>query len=451
MISINPYTNLVIQKYNELSDEELNDRLSKVGLAFEDWRRTGSDTRREMMSNVAFELRKNIEKYSLTITREMGKVISESKAEVEKCAWLCEYYAENASHFLANEKIVTDAYDSFVRYDPLGTILGIMPWNFPFWQVFRFAVPTLMAGNTAVLKHASNVQGCASLIEKIFNESGFPESVFINLCISSSRVDGLIENLVIKGISLTGSEIAGRQVAESAGRNIKKSLMELGGSNAFIVLADADLDKAAETGLKARMMNAGQSCIAAKRFIIEKKIIRKFTELFLERIRQIRQGDPERPETTMGPLASIQQAEILEDQVSRSINKGARILVGGKRENAFFTPTVLDSVEPGMSLFDEEIFGPVAPIIAAKDIAEALRLAGRTDFGLGVTIFTEDLDNARRISSEFRDGAVFVNDLVKSDPRLPFGGTGKSGYGRELARQGIQEFTNIKSVYIRKL
>jgi succinate-semialdehyde dehydrogenase / glutarate-semialdehyde dehydrogenase len=448
--SINPYTNLQIEVFEEFSDAKLKEILALSADAFKKWKITDFGQRKSLLNKTAGLLIKNIKDYSLAITLEMGKPISEARSEVEKCAWVCEYYAKNGEDFLKDETIDTDAYLSYVCFEPLGTILGIMPWNFPFWQVFRFAIPTLMAGNTVLLKHASNVQICAQLIENIFSESGFPPSVFSNLVISSEKVGKIIEHDVIKAVSLTGSEFAGQKVGEIAGRNIKKSLLELGGSNAFVVLEDADIEKAAEVGFKARMMNAGQSCIAAKRFIVHKKVVNRFIELFLEKLNKLKQGDPTKEEINMGPLASVEQAETIEKQVRISVEMGAKIIKGGNRLNALFSPTLLVNVLPGMPLFDEEVFGPVAPIIVASDSSEAVSLANLTRFGLGVSLFTSDLKKAKNMVSEFGDGAVFINEMVKSDPRLPFGGTGQSGFGRELSIQGIREFVNIKTVYIKK-
>jgi succinate-semialdehyde dehydrogenase/glutarate-semialdehyde dehydrogenase len=448
--SINPYTGSVIEEFEEFSDVKLEDILIQSANAFEKWKMTAFSSRKLLLKKVAEILTSNAGEYALSITMEMGKPIFESKAEVEKCAWVCNYYAENGEAFLREEPAGTDAFLSYVRYEPLGTVLGIMPWNFPFWQVFRFAVPTLMAGNAVLLKHASNVQGCARHIENIFLRSGFPPDIFTNLVLGSDRVGKIIENDIVKAVSLTGSEFAGQKVAELAGRNIKKSLLELGGSNAFVVLDDADIEKAAEIGVRARMMNAGQSCIAAKRFIICRNVSDQFIERFHEKLRQLKAGDPLREQTTIGPLASVQQAKAVDNQVKRSVGMGARILTGGNMKNAFYSPTILLDVQPGMPVFNEEVFGPVAPVIIARDTAEAVSLANMTEFGLGVSLFTNDLDKAMELVSEFKDGAVFINDLVKSDPRLPFGGTGRSGYGRELAIHGIREFVNVKTVYVRK-
>ena len=448
--SINPYTNSVIEEFDEFSESKLEELLIQSGDAFKKWKRTKFDYRRSLMNRVSGLLIENIKEYAESITAEMGKPLSESKAEVEKCAWVCDYYAENAEIFLREESVVTDADISYVCYEPLGTILGIMPWNFPFWQVFRFVVPTLMAGNTVLLKHASNVQICARHIENIFTRSGFPSSVFSNLVIGSYRVGKIIEHDSVMAVSLTGSEFAGQKVAETAGRKIKKTLLELGGSNAFVVLADADVEKAVEIGIKARMQNAGQSCIAAKRFIVHEKVSEKFVALFKEKLKELHHGDPTEKETIIGPLATIEQAETVDKQVRVSVEMGARVISGGIPENTFFPPTLVIDVRPGMPLFDEEVFGPVAPVIIAKDTSDAVTLANNTKFGLGVSLFTNDLKKAKDLVHEFNDGAVFINALVKSDPRLPFGGTKQSGYGRELAINGIREFVNIKTVYVKK-
>ena len=449
--SINPYSNELIKEFEEYPEAKLDEILIRSEYAFAKWKRTDFASRETLMKNAARLLLKNINEYAGAITSEMGKPIKESRAEIEKCAWVCEYYAENAASFLREELVDTDADKSFVRYEPLGTILGIMPWNFPFWQVFRFAVPTLMAGNTVLLKHASNVQICAKHIEDIFNQSGFPEAVFTNLVVGSGRVEKIIRHDCVKAVSLTGSEYAGQKVAETAGNEIKKSLLELGGSNAFVVLEDADIEKAVETGIKARMMNGGQSCIAAKRFIIHKKVIGRFIGLFCEGLQRLKQGDPSVETTDIGPLVNVQQAEAVEQQVRKSVGMGAKLIAGGTRDKAFFAPTLIADVKPGMPLFDEEVFGPVAPVILFSDTEEAIRLANMTKFGLGVSLFTSNLKKAAELVSEFDDGAVFINSLVKSDPRLPFGGTKRSGFGRELALQGIREFVNVKTVYIKKL
>jgi succinate-semialdehyde dehydrogenase / glutarate-semialdehyde dehydrogenase len=450
LISTNPYTNSVINELEEYSEAKVEKLLTQSVDAFGEWKRTTFEFRSSLMGKAAALLRNNVHEYAGIITSEMGKPINESVAEIIKCAWACEYYALNAQHFLIAEHVDTDADMSYIHYEPIGPVLGIMPWNFPFWQVFRFAVPTLMAGNTVLLKHASSVQLCASKIESIFTRAGFPSSVFRNLAVGSARVEKIIRHDSVRAVSLTGSEAAGRMVAAIAGSAVKKTLLELGGSNAFVVLADADLQKAVETGIKARFQNAGQSCISAKRFITDEKVSDQFVSLFVKKMNSLKMGDPSKEDTDLGPLANIQQAEKVEEQVKRSVEMGARVISGGSRNKAFYEPTLLIDVVPGMPLFDEEVFGPVVPVTVAKNTAEAIALANNTTFGLGVTLFTNDLDNAAKLVPEFKDGAVFINSLVKSDPRLPFGGTGRSGYGRELGVQGIKEFVNIKTVYFKK-
>jgi succinate-semialdehyde dehydrogenase / glutarate-semialdehyde dehydrogenase len=448
--SINPFTGQVLRVFEEISDQEGNEILEGSAIAFETWKNTGNEHRRLLMEKTASLLRENIKEYSAGITCEMGKPLKESEAEIEKCAWVCDYYAQNAESLLKTEYIRTDADISYVSFEPLGTILGIMPWNFPFWQVFRFAVPTLMAGNTVLLKHASNVQICAGNIEKIFTEAGFPTGVFRNLVLGSERIEKIIIHESVKGVSLTGSEFAGQKVAVAAGNALKKCVLELGGSNAFIVLNNADLQKAADSGINARFLNAGQSCISAKRFILEREASDKFMELFLERISRLKSGDPSSSETEMGPLCSLEQAEKIEEQVNRSVGMGALVIKGGNREKAYYEPTVVGNVRPGMPLFDEEVFGPVAAVSVVNNSDEAIDLANNTRYGLGVSIFTNDIKKASEMVTKFPDGSVFINGLVKSDPRLPFGGTRRSGYGRELSGYGIREFVNIKTVWIKK-
>ena len=446
--SINPYTNKTIREFEEYSDDKVKEILLQSAEIFEEWKSVSVTHRSSLMAKAARLLRTNVSEYAEAITAEMGKPVRESRAEVEKCAWVCEYYARYAEQFLAPETVETDAYRSYVYYEPLGTILGIMPWNFPFWQTFRFCAPTLMAGNTVLLKHASNVQICAQHIENIFIRAGFPGAVFRNLVIGSARVEDVIRHPAVKAVSLTGSELAGQKVASAAAAVIKKSLLELGGSNAFIVLEDADIQKAVETGIKARFQNAGQSCIAAKRFIVHEKVSDEFIDLFLREMKKIKTGDPAKEETELGPLSGTKQAEAVEEQVGRSITMGARLISGGIRNKAFFQPTLITNVLPGMPLFDEEVFGPVAPVTIVENTMEAVALANATNFGLGVSLFTRDLKKAAELVREFHDGAVFINAMVKSDPRLPFGGTKRSGFGRELAIQGIREFVNVKTVYI---
>ncbi|MBK6729723.1 MAG: NAD-dependent succinate-semialdehyde dehydrogenase [Bacteroidetes bacterium] len=450
IVTINPFTNSQIASYEEHTSEELQIILSNADVIFKKWRTTTFKERVLLMHNAAEILLKNRNKYANTISLEMGKPINEAIAEVEKCAWVCNFYADNAEQFLATETIETDAQSSKIKYQPLGAILAVMPWNYPFWQVFRFAAPSLMAGNVGLLKHAGNVLGSAKHIEDIFIEAGFPKGVFQNLFVGHDAVKDILENKFVKAVSLTGSEKAGASVAAIAGKNIKKSLLELGGSNAFIVLSDADIKQAVSVGVKARMQNAGQSCIAAKRFILMDDIAEKFITAFTDEVNKLISGDPLETTTQMGPLARVDLAEQIEKQVNDSIAKGAKLIAGGKRKNAFYSPTVLINVTPGMPAFDEELFGPVAAITIVKTEEEALAHANNSEFGLGATVFTNSKQKADYFIDNIEDGAVFINALVKSDPRLPFGGTKKSGYGRELGKYGILEFVNIKTVYIDK-
>jgi succinate-semialdehyde dehydrogenase/glutarate-semialdehyde dehydrogenase len=386
------------------------------------------------------------------MTEEMGKPIAAAESEVDKCAWVCDYYAEHAAAFLSPEASATDAARSFVRFDPIGPVLAIMPWNFPFWQHFRFAAPAVMAGNVGVLKHASNVPGCALAIEDLFRRAGFPEGVMTTLLVPSARTAELIARPEIKAVTLTGSEAAGREVAAQAGRHLKKTVLELGGSDPFIVLDDADPIAAAEQAARARTINSGQSCIAAKRFLVEEAVADRFEAEFVRRMEALRVGDPMDRETEVGPLAREDLLTALDDQVSRSVAAGARLATGGRRldrKGWFYPPTVLLGVRPGMPAFDEETFGPVAAVTRARDAAEAIELANRSRFGLGASIWTGDPARAEDLAREIEAGSVFVNGMVKSDPRLPFGGVKSSGYGRELAAFGIREFVNIKTVWIK--
>ena len=412
------------------------------------WRNLSIQNRISFLPQLAQLLLENKEEYATCITTEMHKPISQAIAEVEKCALLCNYYYENAETFLATKNIKTDASESFVAYEPFGVILGVMPWNFPFWQVFRFAVPTLIAGNTVVVKHASNVPKSAELIQEIFEQAGFPKGCYQDLPISSNEVAVVIANPIIKAVSLTGSEQAGIAVAIEAGKHLKKCVLELGGSNAFIVLEDANLEKAVATAVNARMQNAGQSCIAAKRFLVHENIAGEFVAKFEVAIQNLKTGNPLDKQTQIGSLARVDLAEELEIQVQKSIQMGAKLIVGGNTKDAFYEPTILTNVTTEMPVFKEETFGPVAAIITFKTIEEAIKLSNQSEFGLGVSIFTQDIDFIKTKISSFNEGAVFINEMVKSDPRLPFGGIKKSGYGRELAEDGIKEFVNVKTVVI---
>lgn len=447
--SINPYNGKEVGSHKENTEWETIAMLKNAHYAFERWRNVPVEKRSQLMAKAGQVLRDNVEEYARMITLEMGKPITESRAEVNKCAWVCDYYAEHAAKFLADEVIKTDARNSYVRHDPIGCVLAIMPWNFPFWQVFRFAAPTLTAGNTGILKHASIVFGCAKQIEGVFQKAGFPDGVFQNLVINHDKTESVIAHDAIKAVTLTGSERAGAAVAEIAGRHIKKSVLELGGNNAFIVWEDADLDMAVHTALAARMLNCGQSCIAAKRFILVEGIYDEFVSRFTQEVHKLKSGDPMDDATQVGPLARKDLAAELQGQVKKSMAQGAELLLGGKQDGCYHEPTVLGNVKPGMPAFDEETFGPLAAMIKAKDEADTFALAEQSKYGLGVTVCTRDAKKAASLAGSISDGAYFVNELVKSDPRLPFGGSKRSGYGRELARDGMMEFVNRKTVYVK--
>ncbi|ESU29088.1 Aldehyde dehydrogenase [Flavobacterium limnosediminis JC2902] len=419
--------------------------------AFRYWKKTPIAERIAHIQNLKNTLHEHREQHATLITQEMGKPITQSLAEVDKCGVLCDYYCENAITLLQTKHIPTDeGHENFVTYEPLGVLLGVMPWNFPFWQVFRFAIPSIIAGNVVMVKHASNVPQSAESIEALFVESGFPIGIYQNLHISSDKVAEVIAHPQIKAVSLTGSEAAGSAVASQAGKYLKKSLLELGGSNAFIVCEDANLDKAVAVAVNARMQNTGQSCIAAKRFLIHETVFDVFAEKLKQALSHLKTGDPMDPETQIGSLARLDLAEDLEKQVNKSIEMGAKVLLGGKRNGAFYEPTILTNITTEMPVFKEETFGPVAALISFETLEEAISISNQSEFGLGVCIFTEDVASLRNHISEFNEGAVFINEMVKSDPRLPFGGIKKSGYGRELAEEGIKEFVNIKTVVIRK-
>ena len=447
--SVNPYNGEELASYSSLTETELLGKIEQSEKAYSDWKETSLQKRCTLIQKVASILTENAHEYAEMITLEMGKPISESLAEVKKCAWVCEYYAENAQAFLSDTIIKTDASKSFVTHSPIGTVLAIMPWNFPFWQVFRFAAPTLLAGNTALLKHASNVFGSAEMIEDIFIKAGVPAGVFQNLIVHHDTTETILAHNSVQAVSLTGSERAGSAVAALAGKHIKKSLLELGGSNAFIVWEDADIDAAVNTALVARMLNCGQSCIAAKRFILLDGIYDEFVTKFTEGIRTMKSGNPLMKDTQVGPLARVDLADELQKQVKESIQKGAKLLLGGGQKDAYHEPTILGDVTPGMPAFDEETFGPLAAMIRARSIDEAFDLANKSKFGLGLTVCTRDIERALSYANRVPDGAYFINELVKSDPRLPFGGTKKSGYGRELSLDGILEFVNRKTIYVK--
>lgn len=415
------------------------------------WRKETLEHRLSFLPRLSKTLTANKQKYAECITNEMHKPITQAIAEVEKCALLCTYYHENAIEFLATKHIKTDASESFVTYEPLGVLLGVMPWNFPFWQVFRFAVPSLIAGNTVVVKHASNVPKSAKLIQTIFEDASFPKGCYQDLPIPSSGVAKIIANPIIKAVSLTGSEQAGTAVATEAGKHLKKCVLELGGNNAFIVLEDANIKKAVAAAVNARMQNAGQSCIAAKRFLVHENVVEGFTSLFKTAVENLKTGNSLDNSTQIGALARIDLAEELEIQVQKSIEMGAKLICGGKRTEAFYEPTILTNVSVNMPVFKEETFGPVAAITPFKTLEEAIELSNNSEFGLGVSVFTQDIETIKKHISSFNEGAVFINEMVKSDPRLPFGGVKKSGYGRELSEDGIKEFVNVKTIVINKL
>ncbi len=451
--AVNPTTGETIKEYEEMSPEEVKDAIEKSHQAFLGWRRTSFAERGRLMKKAAQILRDKAEDYARLMAEEMGKPVKSGRSEAEKCAWGCDYYADNAEKFLQPEVIDTDATKSFVTFQPLGVVLAIMPWNFPFWQVFRFAAPALMAGNAALLKHASNVPGCALAIEDIFRKADFPANIFRTLLIGSNQVEAIIANPLVKAATLTCSTDAGRAVSRKAGEMIKKTVLELGGSDPYVILEDADLEAAVTACVASRLTNSGQSCIAAKRFVVVESQRERFEELFVERIRAEKIGDPMEEATTVGPLARHDLRDNLHRQVLESIGKGARCLLGGKvpeGSGAFYPPTVLTNVKRGMPAYDEELFGPVAAIIPVKDEEEAIRVANDSRFGLGAAIFTRDVAKGERIAAnEIEAGCCFVNAVVKSDPRLPFGGVKDSGYGRELSHYGIKEFVNIKTVWVK--
>lgn len=448
--SINPYTGEEIEKFKELSKSKINKKLKHADKSFEVWRRTPFEERAELMRKLAEELEGNKQSYASDITNEMGKPITQAIAEVEKCAWVCRYYAENAKKLLANKKISTDAHKSYVTYEPIGIVLAVMPWNYPYWQAFRFLAPALMAGNVGVLKHASNVMRCAENIEKAVLKAGFPEGCFQNLIIGSKKVEHVLRDKRVKAVTLTGSKPAGSSVASIAGEEVKKSVLELGGSNALVVFEDASIQETVKTCVQARFQNTGQSCIAGKRLLIHESIYNEFVEAFITEVRELKSGDPTEEDTYIGVLARKDLAKDLEEQLKKSIEEGAKVMLGGKRTKAYFEPTVVINVTKKMTIFKEETFGPLISITSFKTDMEAIDLVNRSNFGLGVSVFTEDFDRASALVSQFDDGAVFVNELVKSDPRLPFGGTKDSGYGRELSEDGIKEFVNRKTVYFNK-
>jgi succinate-semialdehyde dehydrogenase/glutarate-semialdehyde dehydrogenase len=452
IVAINPATGDEIARYQPATPDQISASLRRASAAFRKWRRTSFAHRYALMNGVADVLEENLDKWARLMTDEVGKPITESRAEIKKCAWVCRFYADEAEAMLADRDIDTGRTRSYVRHEPLGAVLAVMPWNFPFWQVFRFAAPALMAGNVGLLKHSSNVPGCALAIEEAFSEAGFPTGVFQTLLISSADVERVLEHPTVAAATLTGSEAAGGAVAAKAGAMLKKVVLELGGSDPYVVLEDADVAAAAATCAASRVINSGQSCIAAKRFIVHTDVYDEWLELFLESLRGLAVGDPRDEATRIGPLARADLRDELHDQVLRSVASGARVALGGELPSgvgSFYPPTVLVDVTPGMAAYTEELFGPVAAVIRVDSEEEAIAVANDTRFGLGAAVFTADLARGERIAShEIEAGTCVVNTFVASDPRLPFGGIKASGYGRELADLGIREFVNQKTVVV---
>jgi succinate-semialdehyde dehydrogenase/glutarate-semialdehyde dehydrogenase len=449
--STNPATGEKLKEFSSLDSTEIEAKLAKAESAFKQYRRTSFAQRAERLIAAAQLLEEEKEQLARIATLEMGKILSAGIDEVTKCARGCRFYAENAERFLADQIIPTEAERSYVRYEPMGAVLAIMPWNYPFWQVFRFAAPALMAGNVALLKHAPSVPQCALAIEDIFRRAGFDDGVFQTLLIETEQTRGLIDDPRVKAVTLTGSERAGSEVASAAARQIKKSVLELGGSDAFIVMPSAELEAAIKTGVTSRTMNTGQSCIAAKRFIVSEHIYDRFVSAFVERMRSLKVGDPLDTATEVGPLATEAILRGVDEQVKASVAAGAKLLTGGKRIDRagfFYEPTVLAEIPRNSRAYGEEIFGPVASFFRASDAAEAIQIANDSSFGLGASVWTNDAAERQLFASELEAGMVFINRMVASDPRLPFGGTKRSGLGRELAEEGIREFVNIKTVWV---
>ena len=452
LVSTNPATGEEIERYDTLSANALEDRLARAHAAFERHRQTPFAERAAKMNRAAGLLEERARAFGDLMTREVGKPIGQARSEVEKCAWACHYYAEHAEELLADEHVETDAQKSLVAYEPLGPVLAVMPWNFPFWQVFRFAAPALMAGNIALLKHAPNVTGCALALEEVLRDAGFDDDEFQALLIEEDAVEDVIEDARVRAATLTGSVGAGRAVGRQAGGQVKPSVLELGGSDPFIVLADADLEKAADVGVQARMQNNGQSCIAAKRFIVERPVAEAFTDAFTRRVEALTVGDPTDEKVDVGPMARADLRGTLHDQVQRALADGAALACGGEkltdRPGFYYAPTVLTGVAPGSVAFTEELFGPVASLIVAENADHAVELANDSPYGLGGAIFTEDRAQGETVARRLDVGCAFVNEMVKSDPRLPFGGVKSSGYGRELSRFGLRAFVNVKTLWI---
>jgi succinate-semialdehyde dehydrogenase/glutarate-semialdehyde dehydrogenase len=452
MKSINPYNNQLIAEYIEMTAEDVAAIIDLNYEAWQSWKQTTFNHRSACMHKAAQVLRSKKEELGRLITLEMGKRIAEAEAEVEKCAWVCDYYAEQAETMLADEAIETDGQKSMAVFQPIGPVLAVMPWNYPFWQVFRFAAPALMAGNAGLLKHASNVQGCALAIEKVFKEAGFPENIFRTLVIGSPKVEAVIANPKVRAVTLTGSEEAGRKVAAAAGKYLKKSVLELGGSDPCIILEDANLDEAVRVGVQSRMLTSGQTCIAAKRFIVVESVADEWLAKMKIEIERYQPGDPMNRNTLLAPLAARNFVDDIQQQISASVKMGAKIEVGAhgtKDESCFYPITLLSGVSRDMPVFKFETFGPVIAATVVKNEEEAIKVANDSLFGLGAAIWTNNIERGERIARQIEAGAVFVNGLVKSDPRLPFGGIKNSGFGRELSHYGIKEFCNIKSIWVK--
>jgi succinate-semialdehyde dehydrogenase/glutarate-semialdehyde dehydrogenase len=449
--SVEPATEAVHARFDSHSNADVAAAIAAADAAFRSWRQVSIADRAVPMKALARLLRERKERYARLITTEMGKPITEALAEIEKCAWNCDFYAEHAAAYLADEPVETNARASFVAFEPLGVILAVMPWNYPFWQVIRFLAPALMAGNAALLKHASNVPQCALALEEAVRDAGFPTGILKTLLLSGAEVEPVIADDRVRAVTLTGSTATGARIAELAGRGVKKAVLELGGSDPFIVLRDADLGAAAEIAAKARFQNAGQSCIAAKRFLVDAPVAAEFERRFADAIRALRVGDPLDAATQVGPLAREDLRDTLERQVAESVRMGARVVVGGKRRAGkgwFYEPTLLADVTEDMPVLKEETFGPVAALLAVRDADEAVRVANSSPYGLGAALWTKDEAGARAIARRIESGSVFINGMVASDPRLPFGGVKKSGYGRELSSFGIREFVNIQTIWI---
>jgi succinate-semialdehyde dehydrogenase / glutarate-semialdehyde dehydrogenase len=446
--SINPFNLETVAEYTALTDAQIQKKLDKAAKAFKSWKKTSFAQRAELMHKVAAILRRDSEKLATLMTTEMGKIIGESRGEIEKSAGHVAYFAQNTEGVLRDEIIPFEGHKAMIAFDPIGCIFAIMPWNYPFWQVFRYAAPTIMGGNVTILKHAPNVFGCAAAIEDIFIEAGFPEGVFQSLIIDTPQTERIIESDVVQGVTLTGSEYAGSAVAALAGKHIKKTVLELGGSDPFIVLADADVEKAAKVATFSRMMNAGQACICAKRFIVVDAIREAFLHHFQQNIAALKQGNPFDPSVNLGPMARLDLAEKLSKQLDYSIHQGATKVLGGARENCHFKPTLLINVNFGITAFYEETFGPLAAVISVKNEAKAIEMANNHRYGLAAAVWTSDVERGYKVARQIESGNVFINNLVRSDSRLPFGGVKKSGYGRELSAHGLKEFMNWKTILI---